>query len=886
MAKRFLTALNLSPSASDPATGSEGDAYFNSSSNKIRVYYDGAWNDLSGSGGGSSNSFETIRTPSGTWPVADSSTDELALNAGTGMIITGSSSTDTIEFATNATALNTASTIVYRDSDQAFDITAIDFDTADTISSAVGRLTWDDGEGTLNFGLKGGNINLEIGQENIALCFNGTGSTITKGSVVYISGAQGQRPSLALSDADTEETSSKTFGVVAENISDGLEGFVCTFGVVTGINTSSFTAGQALWLSSTAGQLTNVKPTQPAHAVFIGYCLSVNSSSGRIFVNPQNGYELNELHNVLINGIADNHIISYDNSTSLWKNQALVDAIKEVDGASSGIDADLLDGEQGSYYLDWTNATNKPDPVITLSGDLTGSVTLTDLTSQTLTAAVVDDSHNHTTSTIANFTEDVQDVVGGMVSSNTESGISVTYDDTNGKLDFNVNDPTVTLDGDITGSATMTNLGNISITTTNTDKGSSQSIFKNIAVSGQSTIVADTNDDTLTIESGTGITLTTNATTDTLTVTNAGVTGISGTSNQITVSSSTGSVTISLPSAVTFPGTVTLNADPTQDLQAATKQYVDSVAQGLHIHESCAAATTTNISDLSSPPASIDSVTLTTNMRVLVKNQSTNSQNGIYTFNGTALVRASDFDTAAEIDGGDFVFVTGGTVNNDTGWVQTEHLGTVGSDPIIFTQFSGAGTYTAGTGITLTGNQFSNAGVLSVNGSTGAITNVALTTGKLSQFAATTSSELAGVISDETGSGALVFANSPSFTGTADTERLSIDSTAYIDTITTTVSSTSATEIDSFVQSSFSSCEYLIQIKQASKVTVLKALMTSVDLDIVQYGIVESGGSIPYTITTDSFIPGGGPVTNKLLITITDANITSATVKVVRTSVV
>ena len=104
---------------------------------------------------------------------------------------------------------------------------------------------------------------------------------------------------------------------------ESAEGFVASFGVIPGLNTSSFTAGQALWLSSTAGQLTNVKPTQPAHSVFIGYCLSVNSSSGRIFVNPQNGYELDELHNVLISSPSNGQALTYESSTGLWKNTSV-----------------------------------------------------------------------------------------------------------------------------------------------------------------------------------------------------------------------------------------------------------------------------------------------------------------------------------------------------------------------------------------------------------------------------------------------------------------------------------------------------------------------------------------------------------------------------------
>lgn len=187
------------------------------------------------------------------------------------------------------------------------------------------------------------------------------------------------------------------------------------------------------------------------------------------------------------------------------------------------------------------------------------------------------------------------------------------------------------------------------------------------------------------------------------------VTAVNGTANQIATSTSSGTVTVSLPSAVTFPGTVTLNADPTQALEAATKQYVDAVAQGLNIHASVVAATTSNInlsSDLQAGDV-IDGVTLVAGDRVLVKNQSTTSQNGIYlAVTSGAAVRASDFDTPVEIVPGDFVFVSGGTTYDNTGWVQTAKVTTVGTDPIIFEQFSGAGTYLAGNGLTLTGNTF------------------------------------------------------------------------------------------------------------------------------------------------------------------------------------
>lgn len=162
-------------------------------------------------------------------------------------------------------------------------------------------------------------------------------------------------------------------------------------------------------------------------------------------------------------------------------------------------------------------------------------------------------------------------------------------------------------------------------------------------------------------------------------------------------------------SGATFTGFISLHADPTQAMHAVTKQYVDSIAEGLHIHESVDAATTSNISNLSSAPATIDGVTLTNNMRVLVKNQTTTSQNGIYSYNSStgALTRATDFNSVSEIQGGDFVFVTAGTLYNNTGWVQTEIVTTLGTDPIIFDQFSGAGTVTAGTNTSVNGTQVS-----------------------------------------------------------------------------------------------------------------------------------------------------------------------------------
>ena len=174
------------------------------------------------------------------------------------------------------------------------------------------------------------------------------------------------------------------------------------------------------------------------------------------------------------------------------------------------------------------------------------------------------------------------------------------------------------------------------------------------------------------------------------------------------LASATASTTYAPLASPTFTGTVTVPT-PANATDAVTKAYVDAVTEGLHIHSSVVAATTANValSTALENGDTLDGITLATNDRILVKNQTTTSENGIYVVQASGQpVRATDFDTAAEVDSGDFVFVSSGTVNGSTGWVQTNKPATIGTDPIAFTQFSGAGTYSAGNGLTLTGTTF------------------------------------------------------------------------------------------------------------------------------------------------------------------------------------
>jgi hypothetical protein len=146
-------------------------------------------------------------------------------------------------------------------------------------------------------------------------------------------------------------------------------------------------------------------------------------------------------------------------------------------------------------------------------------------------------------------------------------------------------------------------------------------------------------------------------------------------------------------------------ADPTNAQDVATKSYVDSTAQGLDVKASVRAATTANIT--LSAPQTIDGVSVVAGDRVLVKNQTAASANGIYVVAAGSWSRSADMDAWTDFPGA-FTFVEEGTTQADSGWVCTVNAGgTLGTTPITWSQFSGAGAYAAGTGLSLTGNIFS-----------------------------------------------------------------------------------------------------------------------------------------------------------------------------------
>ncbi len=148
---------------------------------------------------------------------------------------------------------------------------------------------------------------------------NETGATLTKGTVVYISGSSNGKPLVSKASASTEAMSSKTFAILAEDIDHNKNGQAISAGLLRKVNTNGFTPGANIWLSTTPGAYTETMPVAPNNAVFLGNILSASTTQGEIEVRIQNGYELGELHNVVVTGASGGEVLRYNGTTTLWE---------------------------------------------------------------------------------------------------------------------------------------------------------------------------------------------------------------------------------------------------------------------------------------------------------------------------------------------------------------------------------------------------------------------------------------------------------------------------------------------------------------------------------------------------------------------------------------
>jgi hypothetical protein len=261
-----------------------------------------------------------------------------------GDVVGPASATDNAvaRFDTTTGKLIQNSTITLDDNGNLVNVNSVGFDTTPaTVPTTVGTMSWDDGDGVPIVALKGGNVNLQVGTQELARVYNDSGTTLTKGQAVYISGAQGNRVAVRLARANVEATSFGTIGLVAETMTSGAEGFIIVSGALYKLNTTGLTAGATVYLSpTTAGAVTTTKPQAPDQLVVIGWVERVDNIVGSIYVKIDNGYELDELHDVQITSPQSGNLLIYDATTTpvgVWKNANLTDGtgITITEGAGS-----------------------------------------------------------------------------------------------------------------------------------------------------------------------------------------------------------------------------------------------------------------------------------------------------------------------------------------------------------------------------------------------------------------------------------------------------------------------------------------------------------------------------------------------------------------------
>jgi hypothetical protein len=284
----------------------------------------------------------------------------------------------------------------------------LEFDNTPTnIPTATGSIYYNDTDGTLDLILKGGNVKLQIGQESVVRVVNKTATNITlletNYQAVRVTGAQGQRMKVDLAQATTDGLSSETIGLVTETIANNQEGFVTTSGLVRNINTTgslqseTWLDGDVLYLSPTvAGSITKVKPNAPNHLIVIGYVIHAHATQGTIFVKVDNGYELDELHNVAINGKLNEDFLQYESVTQLWKNKPLTDTlIKSKLGVTTLSGSNTGDQDLSGYALlaspTFSGTPSLPTGTIAVtqtSGDNTTKIATTAFVASALSAGL------------------------------------------------------------------------------------------------------------------------------------------------------------------------------------------------------------------------------------------------------------------------------------------------------------------------------------------------------------------------------------------------------------------------------------------------------------------------------------------------------------------
>ena len=570
-----------------------------------------------------------------------------------------------------------------------------------------------------------------------------------------------------------------------------------SFTISDGSTTDTFTTGQTLTFTGGTGIDTTVTDNNVSFAIDSTVTTNagtqtltnktINSASNTITITESDISDLGSYITASSTDTLTNKTFDANgtgNSISNIEVTDLASGVLDTDLSSVSLSDDTLASAKAikAYVDTQVTAVDVDIAADTGTGAITDSETLTftggegidtSVSGNTVTIAAEDASDTNkgvATFDATDFTvtsgdvtlnaERVEDIAGAMFSSNTETLITATYQDADGTIDLVVDNNLSNYDNSTSGFTTASStdtLTNKSIDLTNNTLTGTTAEFNSALSDGSFATLAGTETLTSKTINGSNNTLSNIAnsslTNDSITIGSTTValgasdTDLSGLTSldvdNITINGNTISSTDTNGNIVLDPngsGVVDVNtsrisgvSDPVNATDAANKQYVDAVAEGLHVHEQVHAYVSTALATITGNTVTYDNgssgvgatLTLTTALdlaggdldgdtdittgdRIIVAGESNAAHNGIYVVTSTTvLTRATDFDTPTEMAGGDFVWVTHGTTFADTGWVLGEAVTTVGTTAVSFVQFSGLGQITAGDGLAKSGNTLS-----------------------------------------------------------------------------------------------------------------------------------------------------------------------------------
>lgn len=230
----------------------------------------------------------------------------------------------------------------------------IDFNLLDGFTQQEGRLQWDVNAGTLMVGMPGGNVNLQIGQEQLIRGKNIGGVIIPNGGLVYICGGSGNNPGICLADYNNI-SKRDAIGMATEQIGINQFGYVTTVGLVRDLNTSSFVPGSLLWLGSN-GSFVGVKPSPPLFGTVVGVVIAQSSNVGVVYVTVASVPRLVGLSDVNSSGKVDGQVLFWDGNSGTWKTKTLigsVDTNTQTAGwtSSNGTNTYLVDTNENKHNV-------------------------------------------------------------------------------------------------------------------------------------------------------------------------------------------------------------------------------------------------------------------------------------------------------------------------------------------------------------------------------------------------------------------------------------------------------------------------------------------------------------------------------------------------------